>query len=242
MKCKDEGSRGAVSWPIAGRLPIDLVHQPVEAVEIITQAKFDIIAGMTNDTDQALVAGSKNGFQQFEVMLAGSQVENLRFSIVHPVDIQAKQIGFHGIERLGKVREVFVTMMKIIDDTDMIGMVLLLQDLANRHHVLGFSGPTPMIVDAQLALHLCCPFDQRKEVLYGLVEFFNVCFPGRLGDHDPDLGMKIIFGKKFKRLVVDTPEGGIFDPLFLALTNLLLEAGDMLIALVISKSLQPQFF
>ena len=56
------------------------------------------------------------------------------------------QVGKHGLEGLFELGDVAVAVMEIVDNTDVSGVVLLPQDLADRSHVRGFASPAAMIV------------------------------------------------------------------------------------------------
>ena len=77
----------------AGRLAVELRHQPVEAVEIVAQPLLGVVLRVAEDADRAAVAAVADDLQQLEVELALAQRQDL------PADLVAA--GVHAVEVQG---------------------------------------------------------------------------------------------------------------------------------------------
>ena len=104
---------------------------------------------MTEYSDRAFVADFENGLHHRCLVLALADGEDLLGLCRHPVQVEAKQIGFHEGKAFGKVVHVSVPMVKIVDDAYVL-VALLVKRLANRDQVGGFASPTAMVVESQL--------------------------------------------------------------------------------------------
>ena len=69
-------------------------------------------------------------------------------SRVHAVQIQTVQIWLHHRKRLCPVIDMPVTVMKVVNDADMV-LSEFLQSLADRHQILRFTAPATVVVQSQ---------------------------------------------------------------------------------------------
>ena len=77
-------------------------------------------------------------------------------AVVHPVEIQAKEVWLHEFQRLFKIRDVFVGVVQVVNNPYMSGVVMHLKMLAYRHEIGRFATPAAMVIEAKCAAKLPC--------------------------------------------------------------------------------------
>ena len=111
----------------------------------------------------------------------------------HAVDVQAKEVGLHVVERPGKVTNVVVAVVEVVNDPDVCGVVVLAEVFTNRHKVLRFTAPAAVIVQPEPAPGPACPLDDRQQLRRRLADLLVAGRRFRAGRSQPDLRMQAVF-------------------------------------------------
>ena len=127
-------------------------EQFLETVEILAQALLRIDLGpMVQDAERAAISGVPDHLQHAAVFLAAAQRQDLLAADRHAVQVHAGQVGQHLLERGGKLAEVFVAVVEVVDDPHGIGVGLLSEPLGHGDHVGRFARPAAVIVEGERA-------------------------------------------------------------------------------------------
>ena len=126
-----------------------------------------------------------------------------------------------------------VAVVQIVDDADVVRLVLLAQDLADGDQVIRLAAPAAVVVQAELALHFRRPLHQRQQLLDGQRRRVPPGSERPVTGRLPDLRVQVVLGEQLERLLVRAPEGEVLDAVLAVLDDLLLEAGDVLVAPVV---------
>ena len=160
-------------------------------------------------------------------MLSLPKSQNLRLGAgIHPVEIHAVQKGQHLLQVFCPAPDPGMPVVPVIHDPHM-PVTRCTKGPANRDKIGGLSTPPSMIIEPQLTTHLCRMLGQSKQRSCGRGDVLGL---GRLpgtGKSVPDLRMEIILPEEPKGLIVLTPEGEVFNPMFLVLQDFLLELSNM---------------
>ena len=161
-------ARACAAWARAGRLAVELGHEPVEAVEVVAQPLLGVVLGVAEDADRPAVAAVADDPQQLEVAGALAQRQDLPAvavaSLVHAVEVdRCTRYGMHLREQAGEAVEVVVAVVQVVDDADVVD-ALLLQPLDDRELVLGLAEPAAVVVEGQRAADLAGLLGQRAEL------------------------------------------------------------------------------
>jgi hypothetical protein len=78
---------------------------------------------VAEDTDWAFVMALEEDLQHPAIVLALAEGEDLRvLGIIHAVEVDAQQVGLHQSQQFAKFADVFVTVMEVVDDANVIGL------------------------------------------------------------------------------------------------------------------------
>ncbi len=146
-----------------------LESQGFEAVEVRAEAGFCVEFGsMIQNSNRPAVAAVANDLQHPSLMLSRAQGHNLGVRpIVHSIHVETKQIGDHRFERPFELRDVCMSVVKVVDNTDVFRVMVLPQVPADGDEVAGLASPPAMVVKAQLTVQFRGFFDQRHEFVGG---------------------------------------------------------------------------
>ena len=87
-------------------------------------------------------------------MLTMGQVKDFGSrAVIHTVQVQTKEVRLHDLERFFPVPYVPMTMVPVIDDTDVL-VTPLMEFLTDRHQVLRFTPPSSMIIESKFTAYL----------------------------------------------------------------------------------------
>ncbi len=146
---------------------------------------------------------------------------------------------FHQLDRRGEPVEVAVTVVQVVNDTDVTGAVVFFQILADGDEILRFAAPAAVIVESEPATGFPCALDDRQHPRRrGLDPLLLGRFVAA-AESDPDLRMEIVLFKEAERLFVRAPEGEELDPVFLVGEDLALELRDMFLPPIVGDLLDP---
>ena len=109
---------------------------------------------MIEDSDRSVITALDDNLQHGLVMLTMGQVKDLWLrTVIHTVQVQAKKMRFHDIERFFPVSYVPMTMVPVIDDTNVL-VSPLMEFLTDRDQILGFTSPAPVIIKPKFTADL----------------------------------------------------------------------------------------
>lgn len=223
------------SWSLI----IQLRHQPLQTVEVVEEASLGVFLSVVQDADRATVTARADLAEHVDVFRADAKRQNFApLSVaddIHAVEVEAKQVWLHGFDSLRQAVEVAVAMVKIVDNPDVVGGVVLFQVFAHGDHVFRLAAPAAVVVDTHLAADLPGFFQGRQEPLGRLLHFLFLRL-ALLAKHDPELGMKLVPLEQSQGLVMHAPEGEELDAVFLIGDNLTLKLGDVLLPPVVGDS------
>ena len=101
---------------------------------------FHVVLRVPDNPDRPGVTGLTNRLQQRDIEFTLTQRQDLLPALVtvprHPVQIQAQQIRFEKLQQLGEVIDPPVSVVHVVNDADVPGVVVLPQVLADGGHVL----------------------------------------------------------------------------------------------------------
>tara|TARA_B100000900_G_scaffold395295_1_gene393532 strand:- start:86 stop:670 length:585 start_codon:yes stop_codon:yes gene_type:complete len=188
---------------------------------------------MIENPHRALIATLNQNTQHRELVFSLPKSQNLRLSTgIHPIEIHAVQKGQHLLQVLSPAPDPGMPVVPVIHDPHM-PVTRGTKSPANRDKIGGLTAPPSMIIEPQLTAHFSRVLGQRKQHFCGRGD---VLVMGRLpgaGKSIPDLRMKIILPEEPKSLIVLTPEGEVFNAMFLILQDFLLELSNMFASPVI---------
>ena len=115
---------------------------------------------MVKDSDRPLITGFDDCSKHGEVMLSLAERENLGFCcVVHTVEVDAVQVRHHLFQVLGPVPDTVMTMMPVVDDSDM-AVTLLVECPAYCYEVSRVPAPSAVVVEAKFAAQLCSSYGE----------------------------------------------------------------------------------
>ena len=115
-----------------------------------------------------------------------------------------------------------------------------MKGLADGHQVGGLATPAAVIVETELAPEFRGFLCERDEGCSRSRDIRRLTGLPRAGEAIPDLGMEVVLAEEPEGLLVATPEGKVFDTVFLILQDLFLELCDVPRAPVVGAAFQSQ--
>ena len=150
---------GHEQW--AGRLTFELRQEPVETLQVVSQAEFHIHAlRFSDDANGAGPAAVVDDTQEPQVLIAlaqwrGAEVVQARQIAIldHAVEGQGQQMRFHPAEQLGETVDFTMAVMLGVNHADVFDTGLL-QPLDDLDLVFRDAKPAAMIVERHLTAEL----------------------------------------------------------------------------------------
>ena len=112
--------------------------------------------------------------EQLQVLFAFAEREDFHSSLVairgHSIQVQANQVRFHRGKCLGKASHMAVTVVLVVDDPHVFGVVVFAQVLADGDEVLRFATPAAVVVNPETAAKRARPLYAGEQLLGGFFD------------------------------------------------------------------------
>ena len=130
-------------------LGAELLENLLHASEILKKCNLGIgIAAVIENADCPSIARLLNRLEHRRLMPPLAKRQNFwSRAVIHPVEIQAKEVWLHQFQRLFKIRDVSVGVVQVVNNAYMSGVVMRSEMLAHRHEIRRFATPAAVIIE-----------------------------------------------------------------------------------------------
>ena len=143
----------------------------------------------------------------------------------------------HGFKICFKRVDARMTVMLVINNSNIINFVMLFQILTNCNHIRWISGPTTVIIKPDFTAHLLSFGNCRQACFSGLLYSLLLSPFAWLRNHKPNLWAQVIFFEQLKCFFMHIPKCEVLEAMLFILKYFLLKGCDMFLTPVVCDPL-----
>jgi len=149
-------------------------------------------------------------------------------------------VWLHEFQRLFEIRDVSVTVVQVVNNANMSGVVMRSKMLAHRHEIRRFATPAAMVIEAKCTTKLPCALHQRQHRPGRCFNTGLLCGCIRVAQRVPNLRMYLVLLKQPKGILVHAPKGEELKPVLFVLKNFLFKIFHMFRAPIVGHALEAE--
>ena len=100
--------------------------EPIESVQVVLESLFGVVAGMAENADGTVVVAVGDDFEELPIQFTLTEREDFYAFFIavsrHSIQIESEQVGLHFGEQVGEAIEVFVAVMQVVHDADVLAL------------------------------------------------------------------------------------------------------------------------